>query len=51
MPVNVAGSGDGFIAGYPRLARHTKELLLARTETTRDGIGSQQIKVGRVAVE
>jgi hypothetical protein len=49
--VAVAGGGDGFVAGYPRLARHAKELLLAWTETTQDGVSSQQVKVSRVGVD
>jgi hypothetical protein len=51
VAVNVAGSGEGFVAGYPRLARHARELLLAWTETTQDGVSSQQVKVSRIVGE
>jgi hypothetical protein len=44
----VAGTGKGFVAGYPRLARQGGELLVAWSETTEDGVSSQQVKAARV---
>lgn len=43
-PAVVAGSGEGYVSGYPRLARHGNELVLAWTESSSDGISSQQVK-------
>ena len=42
--VAVAGGGEGFVSGYPRLARSGQELLVAWTESSSDGISSQQVK-------
>jgi hypothetical protein len=47
-PLLVAGTGDGYVAGYPRLARDGKDLVLAWTETTSDGLSSQQVKAAVV---
>jgi hypothetical protein len=44
----VAGTGEGYVAGYPRLARHGDELIVAWTESSADGVGSQQIKAAAV---
>jgi hypothetical protein len=44
----VAGTGDGYVAGYPRLARHGDELMLAWTESTADAVSGQQVKAARV---
>jgi hypothetical protein len=40
----VAGTGEGSVAGYPRLARHGSDLVLAWTESTPGGVRSQQVK-------
>jgi hypothetical protein len=49
--VVLAGTGEGYVSGYPRLARQGEELVLAWAETTSDGVRSQQIKaaVARLA--
>jgi hypothetical protein len=43
-PAVIAGTGDGYLSGYPRLARQGGELVLAWTESSQDGVTSQQIK-------
>ena len=44
----VAGTGDGYVAGYPRLARHGDEVMLTWTESTADQVSGQQVKAARV---
>lgn len=44
----IAGTGDGSVAGYPRLVTQDGELVLAWTETTAGGIQSQQVKAAVV---
>jgi hypothetical protein len=41
--VTVAGTGDGRVAGHPRLALSRDELLFAWTETMRNGDGSHVV--------
>jgi hypothetical protein len=44
----VTGMGDGYVSGYPRLARHGSELVVAWTESSPDGVSSQQVKAAIV---
>ena len=44
VAIVVAGTGEGYVAGYPRLARQGDELVVAWGETTSDGVSSQQVK-------
>ena len=44
-PVVVAGTGKGRISGYPRIARHRQDLVLAWTESDGTGPASQRVKV------
>ena len=46
--LTLAGTGEGFVAGYPRIAHHDGGLVVAWPETTGDGIRSQQIKAAIV---
>ena len=43
-PVAIAGGGEGYVSGYPRLARRGGELVLAWTESSADGVSAQQVK-------
>jgi hypothetical protein len=46
-PIVVSGTGSGRISGYPRIARHQNELILAWTESVGDpakGDAAQQVK-------
>jgi hypothetical protein len=42
--VVLAGTGEGYVSGYPRLARQGADLVLTWAETTSDGVRSQQVK-------
>ena len=44
VPIVVAGTGEGFVSGYPRLARNGNEIVVAWSETTSAGVSSQQVK-------
>jgi hypothetical protein len=44
IPIVIAGTGEGYVSGYPRLARHGGEIVVAWSETTADGVRSQQVK-------
>jgi hypothetical protein len=43
-PVVVAGTGEGYVSGYPRLARNGNEIVVGWSETTSGGVRSQQVK-------
>jgi hypothetical protein len=47
VAVTLAGTGEGYVTGYPRLARHGNEFLLAWIESTASR-GSQQVKAAVV---
>jgi hypothetical protein len=47
VAVTLAGTGEGYVTGYPRLARQGDELLLAWIESTASR-GSQQVKAAVV---
>jgi hypothetical protein len=42
--VVVAGGGEGYVSGYPRLAREGNELMVAWTESAQDGESSQHVR-------
>jgi hypothetical protein len=47
----IAGTGQGSIAGYPRLARDGENLVLAWTESTPGEVSAQQVKAAAVRVQ
>jgi hypothetical protein len=47
-PVAVAGTGDGYVSGYPRMARRGNEIVLAWTESAGGNVSSQQVKAAAV---
>lgn len=42
--LTLAGTGEGYVAGYPRLVQQGGEVIVAWPETTQDGVRSQQIR-------
>jgi hypothetical protein len=47
-PRVVAGTGDGYVAGYPRLTRQAGDLILAWTESAGGRVREQQVKAAAV---
>jgi hypothetical protein len=44
----IAGTGEGTVAGYPRLVRDGDALVLAWSESTPGGVSAQQVKAATV---
>jgi hypothetical protein len=51
--IEIAGSGEGRVSGYPRMARHGDELVFAWTESSgaEEGTGMQQVKAAVARVQ
>jgi hypothetical protein len=44
----VAGTGSGYVAGYPRLTRQGDGVIVAWTESSADAVSTQQVKAAAV---
>jgi hypothetical protein len=51
QPVSIAGTGDGYVSGYPRLARVGSELMLAWTESAGGNVTAQQVKAATIRLQ
>ena len=47
-PIVLAGTGEGYVSGYPRLARQGNEVVVAWTESDQTGRMSQRVRAAAV---
>lgn len=50
-PVTIVGTGEGYVSGYPRLARSGDEVILAWTESASGNVSEQQVKAAAVRLK